>query len=723
MAALPIQPASTNPFKNPFEYPSHNDNTKDEWEDWDVDSDDSSAPNRESALIDLSGNGSGNGTRKSYKPASARFTQHRSTHMPRVKSRARQKAQNAKAGIKLVTDMSQFQQARVAANQGRFADTAALQALEGNPTSASVGNFSWLRHKSSARSENPRAFPAGDHSAGLSPDSRPIVIGISVPSDDAGSHQVSPHTAVVETPMDMRSFSLKTGGKSSTPQQLRSVWSPDTEVTESPYSARRPISSVYSQYAPYGGSKIASDAPPVPGLPAMMNFNQGRGLQDQDDEEGGSPYTLFEEDGSPVARRKSQKPKAAPSPGSAGTGAHGWWDHVTTPFTSQPNNPFAAQQQQTGSSSTPTPHEWWSGRDEKAGSSKAPHLTVVTPANPGENGADTFYGRTFPSENESRDQVPSEKARSLSDAPSVDAPPPYEYPKPHVDAKIAVSQTYVNPQRIPSPGPVTPGLRGAMGPEGGINLAEIPLTPSGVHPVPNAALPDRAVGSYKTGDHFLDARGKANKTERQRRRHEKEDVVARRIGGFWRGRGCIPEEGCFGRSGREGRKRRRICLGVLGGVIAAIILIIVLVVVLTKRAMSPAVGHGSSPGKSHPSGPKFWLNVTGFPPMPTGVLTVAGPQNPVAVSGCFTDDTPSTAWSCALPKEDQDSVDPYKPNQPEFIFQVQFDNNTRALWKLADKAGDSKNDPDEYVFDDGFKPDPAPPSLREMRGRTYAILH
>ncbi|KAI1120006.1 hypothetical protein F5Y10DRAFT_142661 [Nemania abortiva] len=714
--AAAMQPASTNPFKNPFDYPSHKDNTKDEWEDWDVDSDDS-ASNRDSALIDLSGNGLGNGIRKSYKPASTRFTQHRSVHMPRVKSRARQKAQNAKAGIKLVTDMSQFQQARAAANNTRFADSAALKALEGNPTSASVGNFSWLKHNpGSAQSQKSTMFSA---STGLSPDSRPIVIGISVPSDDAGSHQVSPHTAVVETPMDMRSFSHKTGGKALTPQQLRSVWSPDTEVSESPYSARRPVSSVYSQYAPFGSAHIASNAPPVPALPAGMNFKQARGPQDQDDEEGGSPYTLFEEDGSPIARRKSQKLKAVtPSPGSAGTGAHGWWDHVVTPFTQQPNNPFNTQSQQTGSSSTSAPYEWWAGRDEKTGSSKAPHLSIITPANPGSKGAGTLYGGTPTSENEPRDQSQSEKARGLSESHSIDAPPPYEYPKTHADAKIAVPQPYVNSQPIPSPGPVTPGLRGAMGSEGGINLAEIPLTPSGVHPVPNAVLPDRAVGSYKTGDHFLEARGKANKAERKRRRHEKEDVVARRVGGYWRGRGCIPEEGCFGRSGREGRKRRRICLGVLGGVIAAIILIVVLVVVLTKHAMSPSTSHRSqsSPDKSHhSSAPNYWLNLTGFPPMPTGVLTVAGPQNPVAVSGCFTDETPSTAWSCALPKEDQDSVDPYKPNQPEFIFQVQFDNNTRALWKLADKAGKTGTDHEDYVFDNGFTPDPAPPSLEEMR--------
>ncbi|KAI0868601.1 hypothetical protein GGS24DRAFT_205135 [Hypoxylon argillaceum] len=728
MAAVTVQPLSTNPFKNPSSHPSPK-STKDEWEDWDVGSDDSdSASDRDSPLIDLSGNGLGDGTRKSSNKASTRFTQHRSVHMPRVKSRARQKAQNAKAGIKLVTDMSQFRQTGAyaqgrgvdATDKNKFADIAALQALEGNPSTPSMGNWAWLRRKpGNTRGKKSMIFAAEDHSADLSPDSRPIVIGISVPSDDLGSHQVSPQTAVVETPMDMQSFSHKASGKAPTPQQLRSVWSPDTEASESPYSSRRAASSVYSQYTVFGGSRIASDAPPVPGLPTTMNFKQVKGPQDQDDEDGGSPYTPFEEDDSPVAKRTSRKLKMASlSPGSAASGSYGWWDHVTTPFTSQATNPFASQSQQTGSSSTSVPHEWWSGRDEKAGSSKASHLTIITPANQGEKGVNTLFAITPASGHDPREQTHSEKARVLSeDNQSVDAPPPYEYPKTQADAKIGFPQSYVSSQPIPSPGPVTPGLRGAMGPQGGINLSEIPLTPSGVRPLPGAVLPDRIVGAYVPEDHFYKAPGKANKTERQRRRHEKEDIVARKAGGFWRGRGCVPEEGCFGRTGREGRKRRRICLGIFGGVIAAIILIVVLVVVLTKRAMSSTTPNGShsSPDSSETSAPKFWLNLTGFPPMPTGVFTVTGPQNSVAVSGCFTDETPSTAWSCALPKEEQDSVDPYKPNQPEFIFQVQFDNSTQALWKLADEAKNPDLDRRGFVTDHGFKPNPAPPSLEEMR--------
>ncbi|KAI0970386.1 hypothetical protein F4678DRAFT_137891 [Xylaria arbuscula] len=731
MAAVAAHSKPTNPFDTLFDDSDPRDGMKDEWEDWDASSDDDShpPPHHIGHLIDLSDNNLGHKTRKSYyKSGTARLVQHRPGQLSRVKSRARQKQQNAQAGITLVTDMSQFrqQQNAEATRKLKFAHTPALQALEGKQTSPSIGSFAWLKRKPG----NAGSILFDDHTADLSPDSRAIPIGISVPSDEAGSHQVSPQTAVVETPMDMRSFSHGTGNKAPTPQQLRSVWSPDTEYCESPYSGKRAVSSIYSQYTVFGGPTMAANAPPVPALPTIVTSKQPTRLQEQNDYDSSAPCTPFEEDGSPVNTRKSQKLKAAAmTPESASSRAHGWWDHVITPFTPQANNnPFKTQPQQTGSSSTSAPQEWWSGRDEKKVFARASHLSIITPASRGARGFNTSDAIAHAPVNEPREQSHSEKARVLlEENQSNDAPPPYEFSKAHPDTKVAFSQSYVNPQPVPSPGPITPGLPGTMTSQSGINLAEIPLTPSGVRAVPGAVLPDRVAGSYKTGDHFYEARGKSNKTERQRRRHEKEDVMARKAGGFWRGRGCIPEEGCFGRSGREGRKRRRVCLGILGGVIAAIILIIVLVVVLTHKAMSTTKSQGthaapdssSTPKSTAILGPTFFLNLTDFPPMPTGVLTVAEPKNTAAVSGCFTDNTPSTAWSCALPKQDKGVA------QVEFIFQVQFDNDTRALWKLADQAATRKEVAERadegvherrgFTTDAGFKPDPEPPTLNEMR--------
>ncbi|KAI1437997.1 hypothetical protein GGR50DRAFT_572687 [Xylaria sp. CBS 124048] len=712
MAAAGVQPRGTNPFKTSPSALNHDDNVRDEWEDWEEDSDDDhSSSHPTPLLIDLSDGTSGAKTRKSLnKTTGNRMTAQRSLQLHRVKSRAQQKAQIARAGITLITDMTQFNQRKAVAQlrgasattpRKKFADLAALQALEGKPSSPSIGSFAWLKQRpGNMRSTQQLSASSVNRSPDLSPVSRPIVIGISVPSEDLASHQVSPHTAVIETPVEAQ---RKLGGKPPTPRQLCSVWSPDTEVSESPCSAVKSALSVHSHEAIFGRSEMASGRPPFPTLPIDTSEKQAKGPQDQYDEDSDTPCTPFEEDGP-----KPQQLKASiASPDSASSAAHGWWDHVTTPFVPHSNNPFKVQPRQPVSSSTPTLEEWWNKSNEKTGSSsRASRTATITPLKQEGKGGSTLEV------DKPREQSHSEKARVLlEENRSNDAPPPYEPPNPHTDTKAAFPQSYAIPQPIPSPGPMTPGLPGTMTSQGGIKLADLP---SELHPPPNAVLPDRAAGSYRTGDHFYEAPGMANKTERQRRRHEKEDVVARKVGGFWRGRGCIPEDGCFGRSGREGRKRRRVCLGILGGAIASIILVIVLVVVLTQRAMSPVAGKSTAPDAAPDSTPvpepTYWLNLTSFPPMPTGVLTVAGPNNSVAVSGCFNDDTtPSTAWSCALPKENQDSVAPYKANQPEFIFQIQFDNSSQALWKLAGV------DPKErFVADAGFKPDPAPPSLVEM---------
>ncbi|KAI2628965.1 hypothetical protein GGS21DRAFT_526781 [Xylaria nigripes] len=730
MTSTGVTPHSTNPFEDSLGDSSLKENARDEWEDWDVDSDESHPPSHQVDLIDLSDDTSECKTRKPSIKSTTRMTQRRSAQLPRVKSRARQKAQNAKAGIKLVTDMSQFHSYRVVAhqrsagatNKNRFADAVALRALEGQPSSPSIGSFAWLKRRpGNIQNMQPVSSTTQHQSPDLSPDSRPIVIGFSVPSEDVASHQVSPHTAVIETPSEMPCFPQTLGGNF---QQQRSVWSPDTEVSESPYSAARSPSSTYSHQTAFSGPKIASDVPPVPELPVTMSPKQSTGMQDQHDDDSDTTCTPFEEDGKPVVMRESQKLETpAAGPESANSRAHGWWDHVTTPFVPLSNNPFKNQPQQITSSSTTLP-EWWNkGSEKTAPSSSASHLATATTANHGGESSSVSNAiapgpATLPSEPRN-----SEKSHVLlEESQSIDAPPPYEAPRTQADSNVVFFKSHVGAQPIPSPRPMTPGIPGTMTSQAGTSLNDFSSTASGLRPVPSAVLPDRAAGSYRTGDHFHDAAGAANKLERQRRRHEKEDIVARKVGGFWRGRGCIPEDGCFGRSGREGRKRRRICLGILGGVIAAIILIVVLVVVLTRRAMSPAIGKAPTaqpaPESTDVPGPGYWLNLTDFPPMPTGVLTITRPDNPVYRPGCFSDNTPTSAWSCALPwkDHDHDSASPSFANEPNFIFQIQYDNNTQALWKLPDEAGTSGHERrSSYPMDKGFNPDPKPPSLEEIR--------
>ncbi|KAK7755220.1 hypothetical protein SLS62_002725 [Diatrype stigma] len=723
---------------NPFATASADRAQRDDWEDWEDDDSDTGAHTAD-LLVDLSDATTAHSNKYTSATNSQGMPHRFSVQKPmRVKSKGRQKAQNAKAGIKLVTDMTKFrrselqqQQAQLANRgghneaRGKFVDTAALLALEGEPTSASVGSFSWLKRKPGNLRKDKLGKKATRHtSSDLSPAARPIVIGISVPSEDLSSHQVSPQTAVLETPLDVEGHSPRRAmkheyGQAMTPQQQRSVWSPDTEESDSPYS-RRTASSIFSQQpSVFGGSmKATADTPPVPTLPDRLRSRQLTGAavaeaEDQDDVD--TPCTLFEEDGSPLATRKSYRSRGAiVSPDSAATSrSHGWWDHITTPFAQ--SNPFRLQAQETASSSLAAPQDWWNGADEKkAKPARASGLTILTPSIFEQRAEQSTSSSSRNVTLENRSESHAEKAQILqqeNEAPS-DEPPPYSPPKaaPQVkyQAILPPSHSY-NPTAIPSPGIVSPGLSGTMTSQGAIKMSDIPLSTPEPSAVTHTALPDRPVGAYVVGDHFLDVSGTNYKPERQRRRHEKEEAVARKAGGFWRGRGCIPADGCFGRTGREGRQRRRVCLGIFGGVLAAIILIVVLVVILTRKG-SP----------DQPPEPSFWLNLTDFPPMPTGVLTVSGPDNTKAVSGCLENST-ETAWTCSLPKEEQDSVFPFLPNQPEFIFQIQYDNDTRALWNVSeaqspDSTEDSETERDRrsIIAAPGITPIPDPPSTAEI---------
>ncbi|PTB81615.1 hypothetical protein M440DRAFT_1396778 [Trichoderma longibrachiatum ATCC 18648] len=99
------------------------------------------------------------------------------------------------------------------------------------------------------------------------------------------------------------------------------------------------------------------------------------------------------------------------------------------------------------------------------------------------------------------------------------------------------------------------------------------------HPEP---LPHRPAGTSHSHAHADQLSGMEHKIERTRQRHEKEDRAARRAGGLWRGRGCIPKKGCFGRPGPEGRKKRRIWL--------LIILLLLLLIRHSNWLLPPRTG-------------------------------------------------------------------------------------------------------------------------------------
>lgn len=305
-------------------------------------------------------------------------------------------------------------------------------------------------------------------------------------------------------------------------------------------------------------------------------------------------------------------------------------------------------------------------------------------------------------------------------------PPPYSPPRQNFPRYRAVLPpghpgNQSNLQQPSSPGPVSPGLQQAMSSRGGIALSEVPLTPPVARrPIKlNSAYPglpaNPRVGLPITASDIGITSEKARKAEAKRRRYEREDAAIHKAGGLWRGRGCIPERGCYGRQGAEGRKRRRICFGLFAGFLTMIILIIVLATTLHRKPHEAITQ-------------TQWLNLTGFPPIFTGISTVAAPDNPIAKTGCV---FPSTLWSCALPKELQQSVAANQPNQPNFRFDIEWDSSKAANATFANVTGGSKHparnlggnavSAGQFIKrlvlgrqTDTFKPSPAPPALAEQ---------
>lgn len=697
---------------------------RDEWEEWT--DDEPSTPKGENSPAQSAAPGSS--PLRTHSTTASRSTKPRqsTSRIQRLKSRKRQKDQNAKAGIRLVTDMTRFrkgphhvaQLVKPAAGPhsshpatGKFSDASALRALEGSPNAGSVGNWAWLKN-------SPSATSVSTFTGDTTPDSSKIVIGISLPEDDAASKDISPQTAVVATPFDR----LPLNKPSTNPfhnQQAKSAWSPDTEDSFSPARHLGSMSGIYSQATSVTPGQPG--VPPVPALPSSLKNPAKARLSRNDfddDDDDSTPITLFEEDGHKTPA--SATSKISPAVTTATSARSGWWDHLTTPFRER-FSPVVKSDKETTS---PAGDEWWKGQDEKktiaaahlenhpaysASSSSAtlrPHpspvpiIRVPTPtiASSSSSGASTHAAPSH--EGESR----SEKARVMMEEDAEDAPaelpPPYErtpstkQPKPVRFRAVFPPGHELANAYPPSPQPGSPGLDGTMSSQGGIKLTNVPLTPVIGTDTP---LPERKAGTYVTGDHFLANYGSdpAAKIERTRRRHEKEDYVAHKAGGFWRGRGCIPESGCYGRSGREGRQRRRIWIGAI--CLAFLLLTtlgVVLGVVLSKRMARPAAAGNTATTGGSTGGSEIdnvWLNLTDFPPIPTGLSTIVAPDNSQIVNGCA---APSTLWSCSLPPEQQAANEPHDADQPGFIFQIQYDNNTRQLWNMPNGTPPTPTEPE-----------------------------
>ncbi|KAL9597855.1 MAG: hypothetical protein Q9219_004876 [cf. Caloplaca sp. 3 TL-2023] len=126
-------------------------------------------------------------------------------------------------------------------------------------------------------------------------------------------------------------------------------------------------------------------------------------------------------------------------------------------------------------------------------------------------------------------------------------------------------------------------------------------------------------------------------------------------------RRCPPNiTACLSRGKPKNKKQKWLLIGITSGLVIMIVVILLLAMLLTRKGDDTEVQ-------------SQWLNLTGFPPIPTGISTIVQPNPVQEASGCI---HPATLWSCAVPKEQQASIAPNPPDQPNFRIEIRFQNGS-----------------------------------------------
>ncbi|KGO70285.1 hypothetical protein PITC_021040 [Penicillium italicum] len=299
--------------------------------------------------------------------------------------------------------------------------------------------------------------------------------------------------------------------------------------------------------------------------------------------------------------------------------------------------------------------------------------------------------QTQPTESEVQSQQEQSQAPVAQDRqPGPEEPQAERGLSRETETELSPPQGHLQPAE-----PISPGFQRAAGGPGSIPMSDVQAPAPAYAQYPRGpALPPR----YDTqprydqdpaaGASSVNPSGAIGPHETRRRRLEKEEATGRRVCNLWRGRGLFSKKS--GRPGREGRTRRRWYFVICIFFFIIVILATILAITLTRKG-------ADTPVQSQ------WMNLTGYPPMPTGIATLAGTQAQLEKSTCI---TPSSMWSCALPKDQQDANEPYNANQPNFRVSIQFrngtyDNSTTVGSKLRIRR------------DDLFDPLPAAPTDAE----------
>ncbi|MCJ1458684.1 hypothetical protein MMC28_009058 [Mycoblastus sanguinarius] len=249
--------------------------------------------------------------------------------------------------------------------------------------------------------------------------------------------------------------------------------------------------------------------------------------------------------------------------------------------------------------------------------------------------------------------------------PPAYSPPRQERPPKRFVAVLPPDEPQHGYEQPISPAPPIPGPR-RQTPRDAILLTEVSKDKNSVRLGPNKYTTNNFHQAHETrgssekttlADLYPPPRDES-KVKRTWETRENDELASR----GQRSRGFAKRRNCFGRDKPMEKKKKRMLVILAVGLVLLIICILVLAMTLTRK------------GKKIPVQTQ-WLNMTGYPPIPTGVSTIVQPNAVEEQSGCV---HPSTMWSCALPKEQQQSIEPNAPDQPNLRFEIMFQNGTNA---------------------------------------------
>jgi hypothetical protein len=581
----------------------------------------------------------------------------------------------------------------------------------------------------------------------ISPWDRRIPIGISVPTDsisDFSSLQANRHRAGSDTTLVTPSIII-------TPAAVKSVWSPDTPFTESDYTP-----SIYSRN-PF--SSMNADVPPVPALPAgVSQFSNpktstdahgtagharndtldsaGTAFEEEDDASRRkdrimSTGTVFEEDETPLRERTIENSLAidtsmVPTP----RRSQGWWNVITTPFVMTPKSSTWTEPGHSGERTpdVPTVPIQYDTRfaTDSTSPSPLPVASTVT--------SDPVNATPESLASQQSQQTPSDSHRgvtsplsAMSASPIVGTaaigtvlmPRQVEEPRQiNINIELQDRRPIVNnvPVRANYPPPVQHIHTSAPAPQ----MKSVASSPPNANnsqqnlpvfaPPPKFARKDTSHWSY---DHVSRSSSAASTPDLKGRKKHRKVCDMMSVWPF----GKKKDQRQHGQTEKK-KKKRGICFW---GCCCCLILFILLAIIIPVVVVLTRKSDSNKPTATQPSADigNQWLNLPNYPPIPTGILTIAQPEAVEEESGCV---APTTLWSCALPKELQASVKPNKPDQPNFKVEITFENGTAAELPASQRAKRAVNPVAAGAFIRSLlqgraapSPSPAPPSTADMR--------